>query len=74
MNQNLGQQPVAPPQQSPASVSGRFAPKGTGSTQSNATVSDDQIEILGKLKKLLDAGLIEQSEYDSKKREILSRM
>lgn len=74
MNQNLGQQSVAPPQQSPASVSGRFAPKGTGSTQSNATVSDDPIEILGKLKKLLDAGLIEQSEYDSKKREILSRM
>ena len=74
MNQNLGQQSVAPPQQSPASVSGRFAPKGTGSTQSNAAVSDDPIEILGKLKKLLDAGLIEQSEYDSKKREILSRM
>ena len=32
------------------------------------------MEVLGKLKKLLDAGLIEQAEYDAKKAEILSRM
>ena len=74
MNQNIGQQPVTPPQQSPASVSGRFTPKEAGNAKSNTVVSDDPMEVLDKLKKLLDAGLIEQSEYDSKKREILSRM
>jgi predicted transcriptional regulator len=30
--------------------------------------------VLGKLKKMLDAGLIESSEYEAKKTEILSRM
>ena len=35
---------------------------------------EDPMEVLGKLKKLLDAGLIEQAEYDAKKAEILSRM
>ncbi len=34
----------------------------------------DPMEVLSKLKKMLDAGLIEQSEYDAKKAEILSRM
>lgn len=34
----------------------------------------DPMETLGKLKKMLDAGLIEQSEYDAKKAEILSRL
>lgn len=38
------------------------------------TSIDDNIELLAKLKKMLDAGLIEQSEYDNKKAEILSRM
>lgn len=36
--------------------------------------NEDPIEILGKLKKMLDAGLIEQAEYDAKKAEVLSRM
>ena len=35
---------------------------------------EDPVEVLTKLKKMLDAGLIEQSEYDAKKAEILSRM
>lgn len=35
---------------------------------------DNPIELLTELKKMLDAGLIEQAEYDEKKREILSRM
>lgn len=35
---------------------------------------EDPITVLGKLKKMLDAGLIEQAEYDAKKAEILSRM
>jgi hypothetical protein len=42
------------------------------SPQATATV--DPMEVLGKLKKMLDAGLIEQSEYNSKKAEILSKM
>ncbi len=36
--------------------------------------AEDPMETLTKLKKMLDAGLIEQSEYDAKKAEILSRM
>ncbi len=39
-----------------------------------APSADDPLETLTKLKKLLDAGLIEQSEYDAKKAEILSKM
>ena len=52
--------------------SGRFTQQLDKSTQSS--VSEDPIETLSKLKKLLDAGLIEQSEYDAKKIDILSRM
>ena len=36
--------------------------------------AEDPMETLAKLKKMLDAGLIEQAEYDAKKAEILSRM
>lgn len=43
------------------------------SVQTNNT-DDDPVEQLTKLKKLLDAGLIEQSEYDMKKAEILSKI
>ena len=61
-------------QQSPVQA----APSGRFSQQSDvgggAGASDDPMESLGKLKKLLDAGLIEQSEYDAKKTEILSRL
>lgn len=75
--QSQQQQPIQPqPSQSPAS---RFAPKMQSAPQqaaptSNSTSTDDPMEVLGKLKKMLDAGLIEQSEYDAKKNEILSRM
>ena len=37
-------------------------------------VSEDPVEILSKLKKMLDAELISQEEYDAKKAEVLSRM
>ncbi len=40
----------------------------------NQPANEDPIETLSKLKKMLDAGLIEQAEYDAKKAEILSRM
>ena len=39
-----------------------------------APAAQDPMEVLGKLKKMLDAGLIEQSEYDAKKADILSKM
>jgi hypothetical protein len=42
--------------------------------QAAAPVADDPMAVLGKLKKMLDAGLIEASEFETKKAEILSRM
>lgn len=43
------------------------------STQARGSL-DDPMEKLSKLKKMLDAGLIEQSEYDAKKSEILNML
>lgn len=72
MNPQAPQQPAQPSQPTP---SGRFAPKGSGSAQpSTQSPVEDPMETLGKLKKMLDAGLIEQAEYDAKKAEVLSRM
>lgn len=72
MNQQVPQQPTQPSQPTP---SGRFAPKGSGAAQpSTQSPAEDPMETLGKLKKMLDAGLIEQAEYDAKKAEVLSRM
>lgn len=71
MPQNISQQQ----QQTVPAPGGRFAPKGTGGSQaSQQSPAGDPIEVLNKLRKMLDAGLIEQAEYDSKKQEILSRM
>lgn len=70
MNTGFTQQPV-PPIQSPPS--GRFTQKNSQSSPAQET-KEDPMEVLGKLKKMLDAGLIEQTEYDAKKAEILSRM
>lgn len=66
MQQTPVQQPI---QQGP---SGRFVQKGSEATP--VASAEDPMEVLGKLKKLLDAGLIEQAEYDAKKAEVLSRM
>lgn len=47
----------------------------SGNAAENAAASkEDPMVLLTKLKKMLDAGLIEQSEYDEKKKEILNRM
>lgn len=73
MNQQTSQQPATQPSQ--PTPSGRFTPKDSGMSQpSSQKFIEDPMETLGKLKKMLDAGLIEQSEYDAKKAEILSRM
>lgn len=67
--------PYAQPQQPPVQTapSGRFTQQSAVSPQTQST-AEDPMEVLGKLKRLLDAGLIEQAEYDAKKAEILSRM
>ncbi len=78
----MGEQSAQPIQQSvqPSQPvqGGRFAPKGTGqsssATATDQTVAEDPVAVLGKLKKMLEAGLIEQAEYDAKKAEVLSRM
>lgn len=64
------QQPTNPTKNAP---SGRFTQK-SAAPATPAGNAEDPMETLGKLKKLLDAGLIEQAEYDAKKAEILSRM
>lgn len=65
------QQPNNPTHNTP---SGRFTQKSASSASANTTNAEEPMEVLGKLQKLLDAGLIEQAEYDAKKAEILSRM
>jgi hypothetical protein len=57
----LQQQPQPPATPQP---SGRFTQKS----------ADDPVASLKKLKDMLELGLIEQSEYDAKKTEIMSRM
>lgn len=46
----------------------------TPNNMSNNASAEDPVEVLQKLKKMLDEGLIEQAEYDAKKGEILNRM
>ena len=37
-------------------------------------VTEDPVKVLGKLKELLDAGLITEDEYNKKKAEVIARM
>ena len=39
-----------------------------------APAAEDPLAVLDKLKKLMDAGLITEQEYNDKKREVLARM
>ena len=66
-------QPTAPAPTAPA-PSGRFVTKSTESASPPKSDADDPVATLKKLKDMLDMGLIEQSEYDTKKTEIMSRM
>lgn len=68
--------PVQQPQPFQQAPSGRFGQPSQGSNPqtSSAPTQEDPMEVLGKLKRMLDAGLIEQAEYDAKKAEILNRM
>ncbi len=68
---SITQQVFAPTQNGGASQQPSNPAQTTPASGGNA---EDPVEVLGKLKKMLDAGLIEQSEYDAKKAEILSKM
>lgn len=65
--------PVQPQQPTTPTPSGRFTQR-SAEQSAPAASNEDPMEVLGKLKRMLDAGLIEQSEYDLKKQEILKRM
>jgi hypothetical protein len=52
-----------------AAAGGVFLPN-----QGDKPAKDDPMQVLSKLKNLLDAGLITQEEYDKKKSEVLARM
>ena len=70
MNNTSPQQPQT---SQPESAAERFAPKEE-ETANPEPPAEDPMETLAKLKKMLDADLISQDEYDKKKAEILSRM
>lgn len=64
-------QPHQPPIQS--KFFENFTQQSATNTQAQAS-TEDPMKVLEKLKKLLDAGLIEPAEYDAKKAELLSRL
>ena len=68
--QQMSQQPATP------APSGRFTQKTAedGATSTVKSSADDPVASLKKLKEMLDLGLIEQTEFDTKKAEIMSRM
>jgi membrane protease subunit (stomatin/prohibitin family) len=63
-------QAYAPPPAPAAAAAGAAA----GAAGAAAAAGDDIVGKLSQLKKMLDAGLIEKSEYDEKKKELLSKM
>ena len=75
---NMAQQMFAPmQQQTPQHVtpqpSGRFTQQSPNAT-SAPNITEDPVATLKKLKDMLDLGLIEQSEFDTKKTEIMNRI
>lgn len=68
---NMATQMFSPTNQRNSQQSMHSEQSSAGGSQGNA---EDPMETLSKLKKMLDSGLIEQSEYDAKKTEVLSRM
>ena len=76
---NMAQQMFSPIQSTPPApttpaISGRFVTKPNDSAIAPKSDGDDPVATLKKLKDMLEMGLIEQSEYDAKKTEIMSRM
>ncbi|MFA0922881.1 PH domain-containing protein [Xanthomonas fragariae] len=50
------------------------APTAQGAALSAPPATDDPMQVLSKLKQLLDAGLVTQEEFDAKKVEVLARL
>jgi len=74
-NQMFAPMHQQPQQQSTPQPSGRFTQKSTETPPiPTSSTSDDPVASLKKLKEMLDLGLIEQSEFNDKKSEIMSRM
>lgn len=57
--------------QNVASVQGTAAPEASGTPTSPKPSLDEQMEMLKKLKDLLDMGILTQEEFDAKKQEII---
>ena len=77
----MAQQMFSPMQQQPAppavpQPSGRFMQKSADTAHGDARPpnADDPVATLKKLKDMLDLGLIEKTEFDAKKAEIMGRM
>ena len=68
-NPNFQVTPAADPK-----PTGRFGVKTEEEPKAEKSDSDDEMAKLSKLKKMLEKGLISQSQYDAKVEEILSRM
>ena len=68
-NPNIQVTPAADPK-----PTGRFGVKTEEEPKAEKSDSDDEMAKLSKLKKMLEKGLISQSQYDAKVEEILSRM
>ena len=76
---SMAQQMFSPMQQQPPSPaapqpSGRFTQKSAETPATPSGGVSDPVAALKKLKEMLDLGLIEQAEYNTKKAEIMSRM
>ncbi|MCL2118742.1 MAG: SPFH domain-containing protein [Planctomycetaceae bacterium] len=76
---NMAQQMFSPMQQPPTPAalpqpSGRFTQKSADAAHGDVRPPDDPVATLKKLKEMLELGLIEQTEFDTKKAEIMSRM
>jgi membrane protease subunit (stomatin/prohibitin family) len=76
---NMAQQMFTPMQQqfqppSAPQPSGRFTQKSADTPTPAQSGGDDPVATLKKLKDMLDMGLIEQTEFDAKKAEIMSRI
>jgi hypothetical protein len=55
-------------------AAGGIVLQGAAPVASGPPAADDPMQVLGKLKQLLDGGLISPEEYEAKKREVLSRL
>jgi membrane protease subunit (stomatin/prohibitin family) len=72
---NMANQMVSPMNQQTQPVTSQpFTQKASETPSASGGGNDDPVATLKKLKELLDLGLIEQSEYDAKKAEVMSRM